>query len=438
MTVAYSSKNTVVNGDAETGPVATNFSSNIAPFGWTVAGTFTGVTYAAGGGSDLNPADALDSQGGSAYFAGGTTTGTSTASQRIDVSAYSARIDAGKIGLDLSGQLGGYAGQDDRAVVTAQFIAADGVTVLGTLALTGPLAAGRGGLSTLVDMETASFLTAGTRFVEIVVTMARSAGTYNDGYADNISAHLTGLVRGQVQVMGSQDFTTEVVARSTGVSFTGLGDATALFRSDQFGTTGLAFAGEIEGSTHDDTLAIQLTPATVFNAGNLRFTNWTAGADLVSFTGTAQAERLTGSVRDDVIDMGDGVDTVAGGAGNDTIDGGAGRDRLGGGFGADQFVLAAKGVDRDTIADFDAASDGFIVEVAKFPTAAGLVAGTSLGSAFLAHAADAALGAEDRFIYNTSNGKLWFDADGTGVKAGVLIAVLTGAPVVSESDFLLV
>jgi Ca2+-binding RTX toxin-like protein len=45
-----------------------------------------------------------------------------------------------------------------------------------------------------------------------------------------------------------------------------------------------------------------------------------------------------------------------------------------------------------------------------------------------------ALGAADRFIYNSSTGGLLFDADGTGSLAALQIASLTNLPSLTNAD----
>ena len=45
--------------------------------------------------------------------------------------------------------------------------------------------------------------------------------------------------------------------------------------------------------------------------------------------------------------------------------------------------------------------------------------------------------ASDRIIYNTTNGALWYDPDGLGGKAAVLVAVIAGHPDVAAGDFLI-
>ncbi|ODN69029.1 hypothetical protein [Methylobrevis pamukkalensis] len=46
--------------------------------------------------------------------------------------------------------------------------------------------------------------------------------------------------------------------------------------------------------------------------------------------------------------------------------------------------------------------------------------------------------ANDRIIYDTTNGFLRYDADGTGAGAAIHFATLSGAPALSAADFLVV
>ena len=46
--------------------------------------------------------------------------------------------------------------------------------------------------------------------------------------------------------------------------------------------------------------------------------------------------------------------------------------------------------------------------------------------------------ADDRIAYNTSTGRLYYDADGAGGAASVQFALLNGAPALSAGDFLIV
>ena len=124
-------------------------------------------------------------------------------------------------------------------------------------------------------------------------------------------------------------------------------------------------------------------------------------------TGNAGANALTGTRFDD---------TLVGGDGNDVLTGGGG---------ADQFVFnvapnAAR--NRDTLADFQGGVDKIVLSAAVFNA---LVAGNLPASAFWSGAsATSAHDADDRVIYNTSTGALYYDADGNGGEAAIQIAVV--------------
>jgi Ca2+-binding RTX toxin-like protein len=90
---------------------------------------------------------------------------------------------------------------------------------------------------------------------------------------------------------------------------------------------------------------------------------------------------------------------------------------------------------RDTISDFNVTDDTIQLENAVFTTLATLgtlAAGSFRAGAGITSAADA----NDYLIYNSSSGALYYDADGNGAgAAAVQFAVLTGAPVLSNLDF---
>ena len=124
-----------------------------------------------------------------------------------------------------------------------------------------------------------------------------------------------------------------------------------------------------------------------------------------------------------------GSDTLIGGSQNDTLIGGNGADLLTGGDGADDFVYQSFQQRNDTITDFQAEQDRILISAAF---GGGLTPGSldvgqfTLGSA--------ATDSGDRFIYNTSNGQLFFDRDGTGDAGKVRIATLEGNPSLTAED----
>lgn len=48
------------------------------------------------------------------------------------------------------------------------------------------------------------------------------------------------------------------------------------------------------------------------------------------------------------------------------------------------------------------------------------------------------LDADDRLMYDTVSGKLYYDPDGSGAGAQSVIAVLTGAPTLAASDIVVI
>lgn len=237
------------------------------------------------------------------------------------------------------------------------------------------------------------------------------------------------------------------------------------------------------GYAGDDTLTG--TDATDYISG---------GADDDLLSGLAGNDKIDAGTGNDTVDGGDGDDTIVGLAGNDYLDGGAGADILEGGLGkdtlegstgeADTFVFRAAtdmgALNFDVIVGFESGTDHIQLGKALLPTTMYLVkdainattgtAGTdginevytalgktltdvhSAGSTVIGKNADVAgawfrgdlhattsgfiagLGAEDRVVYDTTTGTLWYDADGKSSTAAVKVAVLDGTPALTASD----
>jgi Ca2+-binding RTX toxin-like protein len=152
----------------------------------------------------------------------------------------------------------------------------------------------------------------------------------------------------------------------------------------------------------------------------------------------ASVERVIGGAFNDRFTGSAAADNFDGRGGDDTFFGRGGNDRLTGGTGRDSFMFvdapAAGGVDR--ITDFASGTDELVFENAAFTTlgAAGeLTAGDGRfrSGAGLVSGQDT----DDRLIYNTTTGNLYYDADGSGSGAAQLIATLSGAAAVAATDF---
>jgi len=125
-------------------------------------------------------------------------------------------------------------------------------------------------------------------------------------------------------------------------------------------------------------------------------------------------------------------------SGNDVanvINGGAGNDILIGYGGLDTFVfntpLAAGNVDQ--IVDFSAGAEKIHLDDAVF---LGLTPGALPAGAFAM--GTAAQDADDRILYDSSTGNLYFDSDGTGAASPILFAVVHEGLNVTANDFVVI
>jgi Ca2+-binding RTX toxin-like protein len=142
----------------------------------------------------------------------------------------------------------------------------------------------------------------------------------------------------------------------------------------------------------------------------------------VSATSVNGNGSVNGSIGDDVLLGGDGKDTLSGNDGDDLIVGGAEDDLLTGGEGEDRFYFETPNEGIDTITDFNVSED--LIEVSGQNFGSDLVVGDVIDSTQF-RIGSAAADSSDRFIYNSSDGALFFDADGNGSLAPIQIATLT-------------
>jgi len=131
--------------------------------------------------------------------------------------------------------------------------------------------------------------------------------------------------------------------------------------------------------------------------------NVTNGGAAAKFTGTKSNDTLIG---------GGGRDTLLGGDGNDFLAGGPGLDKLTGGAGSDTFRFGGT-TETDRITDFVSGTDRIELDSKIFKT---LTVG-ALGSAVFGTSATS----DTRLIYDQSQGALYYDADGSGRIAPILI-----------------
>src|SRR5205085_1488548 len=145
---------------------------------------------------------------------------------------------------------------------------------------------------------------------------------------------------------------------------------------------------------------------------------------------------IAGDSGDDTLLGGAGNDTIYGDAGNDWVSGGAGNDSVSGSGGQDDIVFHEFGAaNADMVGSFASDWDRIQLDIAAFGNI-GANGRFAVGDTrfYAAPGASAGHDADDRVIYNTTTGQLFYDADGNGPGAAELIATLQGAPGLVASD----
>jgi Ca2+-binding RTX toxin-like protein len=168
-------------------------------------------------------------------------------------------------------------------------------------------------------------------------------------------------------------------------------------------------------------------------------------ANIEEVIGGAFADRVTahdgnasleGRGGDDTLMGGAGRDFVDGGEGNDSIGGGGGNDTLSGSFGADSFLftVAPSSANADTIFGFSTGADRLQLDNTAHADLGAMGDFAADDARFKANSTGTATDTSDRVVYNTSNGSLYYDADGSGAGTAQLIATFQGAPGVAATD----
>ena len=142
-------------------------------------------------------------------------------------------------------------------------------------------------------------------------------------------------------------------------------------------------------------------------------------------------DTLNGNAGDDILDGDLSNDNINGGSGSDTLIGNAGNDTLRGGSGADAFRYNSASEGIDQIIDYSQGQD--IIEVSASGFDGDLNRDSSiLNSQFVL--GTTATTSEHRFIYNSSDGSLFFDVDGNGNLPQELLLILNNTPSLTAND----
>jgi Ca2+-binding RTX toxin-like protein len=157
--------------------------------------------------------------------------------------------------------------------------------------------------------------------------------------------------------------------------------------------------------------------------------------DAVTATGNEAANELIGNAGANLLSARQGADTLDGGTGNDTLTGGTDVDQF-------RFSTTLSGTgNRDLVTDFVSGTDVIVLDDDVFRALDSAGSGSLPSGQF--HAAPGATAAHDlndRIVYDTGTGTLYYDPDGIAGQSAVAFAVLGSAthPVLTASDFLVV
>ena len=205
------------------------------------------------------------------------------------------------------------------------------------------------------------------------------------------------------------------------------------------GATGSEVLQVSEGATADAILKAPWTATSnSFNDGTANLITKGMAVDLLGITeglgwnvtNKGAATTITGSLFNDVLTGGNGSDILLGGLGNDVLAGGKGADFLTGGDGDDTFRFGGD-IKTDHITDFLSGTDRIELDNLVFKTL--LTEGQLAADQFVQ--GTTATTATQRIVYDQPTGNLWYDVDGSGKKAAVLIGVLDNHVQIAHTDF---
>jgi hypothetical protein len=178
--------NLIRNGSAETTSPkpSSDGEAKVAIAHWKVTkqDQFTAVRY---GTPEFPLAKDGATKGGRNFFAGGSHGTRSSASQKVSLTSYAGWVKAGAH-FTLSGWLGGFESQKDRAVVKITWLNAHGKRT-GSASIGPVTVSDRGGRTELLKRSTRGKVPAHTASARVVITASHADGTYVDGYADRLS-----------------------------------------------------------------------------------------------------------------------------------------------------------------------------------------------------------------------------------------------------------
>lgn len=295
----------------------------------------------------------------------------------------------------------------------------------------------------------------GSLNADALINRGALIGDVTMGLGDDTLSNIGGEITGQVLTSDGADV---VINRDGRI----IGDVDLGAGVDSYDGRSGSVTGTVTGGDGNDAFIGNALESDVFDGG--------AGADLLDFRfgpavtialdgsfandgaalgdrfshfervfGSDRADEIRGDAAGNILNGNGGADRLDGAEGGDVLVGGAGRDTLTGGLGNDSFRFLSLGDCRDVITDFHNVAgdnDRFQIDASAF--GGGLVTGALAAADFRARADNLAQDASDRFIFRTTDATLWFDADGAGAGAAVLVADLQAGATMTAADIVLI
>ncbi|MEH1837655.1 MAG: hypothetical protein V7L20_02550 [Nostoc sp.] len=204
----------------------------------------------------------------------------------------------------------------------------------------------------------------------------------------------------------------------------------------------ILFDGQTSITDSFDVIDANSTQTSIFNKNTVTFLN-DLNNNIAGFDNSDDV--INGEGGNDILNGLSGNDLLRGGTGNDALIGGIGNDTLVGGAGPDRFLYntnvpfnsAAVGV--DTISDFHSCEgDKIVLELTTF-SAITSAPGKGFSNKSDFQVTNSAGTSTAKIVYDPMSGQLFYNENGTaaGFGSGGLFATLTGAPILTASDFVL-
>ncbi|BAQ63402.1 S-layer family protein [Geminocystis sp. NIES-3709] len=179
----------------------------------------------------------------------------------------------------------------------------------------------------------------------------------------------------------------------------------------------------IDGGVGEDTISASNDNDTILGGDGNDSIDGGSGND--SIDGGNGNDILLGYTDHDTLDGGNDNDTIIGSYGNDTLTGGTGNDFF-------RFDSPLEGIDQ--IADFNITDD--TIQVCASGFGGGLGIGVLPSERFRVGSSPST--SDHRFFYNSSNGGLFFDVDGSDATSAVQIATLNTGLAMTNTDIVII